>query len=94
MGFDNSALMYRGASGQYGTYKDIDNLPFDGFYRMSGTFPSGTTPPGINYGIIINMKGGGYGAQISIQNVNDSSTTQVFARVMINATWSPWASLT
>ena len=92
IGFDESVIRYRGTIGEWGTYKDIDNLPYAGYYRMSGKGPTGSWPPS-SYGVLLFLEGTGYAGQIAIISNSDEVSTSVYSRVRINATWFSWASL-
>ena len=96
MGFNSSFLGYVGAIGDYGTYKDVDNLPKNGYYDIKGTSNITGTVPFQSYGMLLNISGigtSGYGFQLLLANNSTSTGTRIAMRVRINNTWIGWTTL-
>ena len=96
MGFNSSFLGYVGAIGDYGTYKDVDNLPKNGYYDVKGTSNITGTVPFQSYGLLMNISGigtSGYGFQLLLANNSTSTGTRIAMRVRINNTWIGWTTL-
>ena len=96
IGFNDSFLGYVGSIGDYGTYKDIDNLPKNGYYDVKGTSNLQGTVPFQSYGLLLNISGvgtSGYGLQLLLANNSTSTGSRIAMRVRINNTWIGWTTL-